>query len=101
MAVMGLPGGSAGKESACDAEVLGSIPGLGRSPAEEKGYPIQYSGLENSMDYIVHGVTKSQTRLNKFHKGGDGNLLQKDLCHQATAPRTIVFSAPDPAACHC
>ena len=44
---------------------LGSIPGLGRSPGEGKGYPLQYSGLENSMD--VYGVTKSQTRLSNFH----------------------------------
>ena len=44
---------------------LGSIPGLGRSPGE--GYLLQYSGLENSMDCIVHGVAKSQTRLNNFH----------------------------------
>ena len=44
-------GGSAGKESACDAGDLGSIPGLGRSPGERKGYPLQYSGLENSMGY--------------------------------------------------
>ena len=46
---------------------LGLIPGLGRSPGEGKGYPLQYSGLENSMDCIVHGVTKSQTQLSKFH----------------------------------
>ena len=46
---------------------LGSIPRLGRSPGEGKGYPFQYSGLENSMDYIVHGVPKSWTRLNDFH----------------------------------
>ena len=46
---------------------LGSIPGLGRSPAEGKGYPLQHSGLENSIDCIVHGVSKSQTRLNDFH----------------------------------
>ena len=46
---------------------LGSIPGLGSSPGEEKGYPLQYSGLENSMDCIVHGVAKSQTRLSNFH----------------------------------
>ena len=45
-----LPGGSAGKESAHNAGDLGSIPGLGRSPGEGKGYPLQYSGLENSMD---------------------------------------------------
>ena len=43
------------------------IPGLGRSPGEEKGYPLQYSGLENSMDCIVHGVAKSQTQLSDFH----------------------------------
>ena len=55
--------GSAGKESACNAGDLGSIPQLGRSPGEGKGYPLQYSGLENSMDSIVSGVTKSQTRL--------------------------------------
>ena len=43
------------------------IPGLGRSPREGKGYPLQYSGLENSMDYIVHGIVKSQTQLSNFH----------------------------------
>ena len=46
---------------------LGSIPGLGRSPGEGKGYPLQYSGLENSIDCIVHGVAKSRTRLSSFH----------------------------------
>jgi len=46
---------------------LGEIPGLGRSPEEGKGYPLQYSGLENSMDCIVHGVAKSWTRLSDFH----------------------------------
>ena len=46
--------GSAGKESACNVGDLGSIPGLGRSPGEGKGYPLQYSGLENSMDYYEH-----------------------------------------------
>ena len=46
---------------------LGSIPGLGRSPGEGKGYPLQYSGLENPMDSIVHGVVKSQTLLSDFH----------------------------------
>ena len=64
---MGFPGGSAGKESACNAGDLGSIPGLGRSPGKGNGYPLQYSGLENSMDYIVHGITKSRTRLSDFH----------------------------------
>ena len=46
---------------------LGSIPGLGRSPGEGKVYPLQCSGLENYMDYIVHVVTKTQTRLSNFH----------------------------------
>ena len=58
-----FPGGSAGKESACNAGDLGLIPGLGRSPGEGKGYPLQYSGLENSMDCIVHGVANSRTQL--------------------------------------
>ena len=57
----GFPGGSAGKESACNAGDLGLVPGLGRSPGEGIGYPLQYSGLENSMDCIVHGVAKSWT----------------------------------------
>ena len=56
---LGFPCGSAGKESACKAGDLGLIPGLGRSPGEGKGYPLQYSSLENSMDCIVHGVSKS------------------------------------------
>ena len=50
--------GSAGKESSCNAGDLGSIPGLGRSPGKGKGYPLQYSGLENSMDCIAHGGHK-------------------------------------------
>ena len=64
---LGFPGGSAVKESACKAGDLGSIPGLGRPPGEGKGYPLQYSGLENSMDCVIHGVTKSRTRLSDFH----------------------------------
>ena len=64
---MGFPGISVGKESACNAGDLGSIPGLGRSPGEGKSYPLQYSGLENSMDCIVYGVAKSQTQLSNFH----------------------------------
>ena len=60
--IWGFPCGSAGKESTCNARDLGSIPGLGRSPGEGNGYPLQYSGLEN-----IHGVTKSGTRLSNFH----------------------------------
>ena len=63
----GFPCGSAGKESACNAGDLGLVPGLGRSPGEGKGYLLQYSGLENSMDCMVHGVTKSRTRLSAFN----------------------------------
>ena len=61
---MGFP---CGKDSACNVRDLGSISGLGRSPGEGKGYPLQYSGLENSMDYTVHEVAKIQTWLSNFH----------------------------------
>ena len=57
----GFPCGSAGEESTCNAGDLGLISGLGRSSGEGKGYPLQYSGLENAMDYVVHGVSKSST----------------------------------------
>ena len=62
-----FPCGSAGKESACNVGDLGLIPGLARSPGKGKGYLLQYSGLENPKDCIVHGVTKSQTWLSNFH----------------------------------
>ena len=64
---LGFPCGSTGKESTCNAGDLGSIPELGRSPGEGNSYPLQYSGLENSMDCIVHGVVKSWTLLSNFH----------------------------------
>ena len=64
---LGFPCGSAGKESAHNAGDMALIPGLGRSPGEGKGCPLQYSGLENSMDCIVHGVAKSWTQLSDFH----------------------------------
>ena len=57
---LGFPGGSAGKESAYNVGDLGLISGLGRSPGEGKGYPLQYSGLETSMGCIIHGVAKSR-----------------------------------------
>ena len=59
---LGFTCDSAGKESACNVGDQGSIPGLGRSPGEEKGYPLQYPGLENSMDCIVHGVAESDMK---------------------------------------
>ena len=58
---------SAGKESACNVGDLCLIPGLGSSPGEGKGYPLQYSGLKNSMECIIHGVAKSQIWLSDFH----------------------------------
>ena len=76
------PVGSAGKESVCKAGDLGSIPGLGRSPGEGNGYPLQYSGLENFMDCIVHGVVKSQNQLSDFHfhcKSSIGTENQRDF----------------------
>ena len=60
---LGFLCGSAGKESTCN---MGLIPGLGRSPGEEKGYPLQYSGLENSTVCIVNGVAKSRTQRATF-----------------------------------
>ena len=64
---MGFPGGSANKESACNAGDLGSVLGLGSFPGEGKGCPLHYSGLVNSMDCIVPGVAKSHTELSNFH----------------------------------
>ena len=67
--LLGFFCGSAGKESTFNAGDLGSSSGLGRSPGKEKGYSLQYSGLENSTDFPgeVHGVAKSQTWLSDFH----------------------------------
>ena len=64
---MGFPCGSAGKEFACLAGDLGLIPGLGKPAGEGKGYPLQYSGLENSMDCIGNGVPKGWTQLSDFY----------------------------------
>ena len=64
---LSFPCGSAGKESTCNEGDLGLIPGLGRSLGEGKGYPFQYSDLENSMNCIVHGATKSWTQLSDFY----------------------------------
>ena len=74
MGPSGFPGGSDGKESACNARDLGSVPGLGRSPGEGYSRPLQYSCLETPMDRgawqaAVHRVTEGQTRLSDFHYG--------------------------------
>ena len=81
-----FPGGSDGKESACNAGDSGSIPGSGRSPREGNGYPLQYSCLKNSMDRgawwaIVHGVSKSQTQLNMFRIETYYNVREKLYYH--------------------
>ena len=77
---LGFPCGSAGKESACSTGDLGLIPGLGRSPGEGKGYPLQYSGPENSMDCVAHGVAKSRTQLSNFHFHHIVAHFKKCLC---------------------
>ena len=67
ISIMGFPCGSVGEESTCNVGDLGSILRLGRSAGEGNSYPVQCSGLENSMDCIVHGITKSQTLLSHSH----------------------------------
>ena len=86
-----FPCGSAGKESAYNAGDLGSIPRLGRSPGEGKGYPLQYSSLKNSMDCIVHGVTKSQTRLSDFAFTFHFHALEKEM---ATHSSVLAWRIP-------
>ena len=71
-----FPRGSTGKESACNEGNLGSISGLGRSPGKGKGYPLQYSGLENSVDCTVHGVAKSWTLLSDFQLSLSLSVIQ-------------------------
>jgi len=69
-ALVVFPHSSVGKESSCNAGDLSSIPGLGRSLGEGYRYPLQYSGLENSLVCIAHGIAKSWTQLNEFHFQG-------------------------------
>ena len=73
----GLPCDSDGKESSRNVGGLGLIPGLGRSPGEGNSYPLQYSGPEKSMDSIVHGITKSWTRLSHFKNKSVDDILVK------------------------
>ena len=75
-----IPCGSAGKESTCNVGDLGLIPGLGRSPGEGNGYPLQYSGLGNSMNCAVHGVAKSWTRPSDFHSLTHINKKHTRMC---------------------
>ena len=83
----GFPGNSEGKESACSAGDLGSIPGLGRFPGEGKGYPLQYLGLENSTDRgawraTVHGVAESRPQLSDREHTSPSQALEFVLFHQ-------------------
>jgi len=89
--------GTSGKESTCNAGDMGSIPGLGRSPREGKGYPLQYSGLENSKDCIVHGVTKSQTRQSDFHLAE--TWLHWGFSHMLLPFISSLTSPPTPGFC--
>ena len=111
---LGFPGGSAGKESACNVGDLGSIPGLGQSPGVGNVYPLQYSGLENSMDCIVHEVIKSWTRLNDFpfhqysclksvwyHIGFSGGSVVKNLPANAGDEGSIPESGRFPGEGNC
>ena len=83
----GFPDSSVGEESTCNAGDPSSIPGSRKSTGEGIGYPLQYSGLENSMDWIVHGVTKSPTRLRDFHF----SLLHSFCCSTYDAERWTLF----------
>ena len=84
--ISGFPGGSAGKESACSVGDICSVPGLGRSPGEGKGYALQYSGLENSMDCTVLWVAKSWTwlQLMLFR-----HIKGEKMCHQRIIPSKV------------
>ena len=108
---LNFPDGAEDKASACNGGDLGSIPGLGRSPGEGNGNPLQYSCLKNPLDRgawwaTLHGVAKSQTRLSDFisnYGGGDednGDLLQRShvtLLH--SVPLTLQQATTDPRLC--
>ena len=84
-----FPGSSVGKESACNEGDLGLTPGLGRSPKEGNGYPLQYSGLGNSMDCMVHGVANSQARLSDFLWCVHACIYSIYICPRVLFPRNF------------
>ena len=90
---VGFPCGSAGKESACNAGDLVLIPGLERSPGQGKGYPLQDSGLKNSMISRVHGVPNRQTGLSDCHFGRLVWLKGKTPCVRARGKYIWKFSS--------
>ena len=87
---------SAGKESACNAGDLGLIPGLGRSSGEGKGYPLQYSGLENSMDCIVHELPESYMTEQLSLLGFPDSSVGKESACNAGDPSLIPESRRSP-----
>ena len=89
-----FPGGSDSKESTCIMEDLGLIPGLGRSLGEGNGYPLQYSGLENSMDCIES--VKSWTQLSNFHFASPGDLTNPEIKSTSTAFAGGFFTTEPP-----
>ena len=93
---MGFPDSSVGKESACKAGGSSSIPGLGRSLGEGTGYLLQYSGLENFMDCIVHGVAKSRTRLSDFTCTFHFHALEKEMTTHSSVLAWRVLGTEEP-----
>ena len=93
--LMGFPGGSADREPTCNAGDLGSIPGLGRSPGEGKGCPLEYLGLENSTDSVAHGVAKSRMRLSDFVSFSQciNILLLETKCLEQVSHPTQMFTS--------
>ena len=103
--ILGFPSGSDGKESACNVGDLSSVPGLGRSLGEGESYPLQYCGLENSIDCIVHAVAKSRTQLSNFHFQTSGR--QKSLfssfslvCYLGSLSALTLSFSPVEKQCH-
>ena len=85
----GFPDSSVGKESTCNARDPSLIPGSGRSAGEGIGYPLQYSGLENPMDCIVHRVPKNGTQLGCFHYYV---CITESLCYIARMDTTLLIN---------
>ena len=90
MFFLGFPDSPVGKESIFNVGNLGLIPGLGLSPEEGNSYRLQYSGLENSMDCIVHGVTKTQTQLSDFHFHRFLDCPEQTKCTKCLRPIYII-----------
>ena len=94
--LLGFPCGSAAKESTCNVGDMGLMPGLGRSPGEGKGYPLQHSGLGNSMNCIVHGVAKSWTATFTFTHS-DTKTRQRYYTHtQNYRPLSFMYRLKNP-----